>query len=59
MCDGCIHIMRIKGGQALFLCPLCSHKCEPIQAVEPKKKGIMALFDTVKLKFSYRPRGKP
>jgi pSer/pThr/pTyr-binding forkhead associated (FHA) protein len=61
MCDGCIHIMRIKGGQALFLCPLCSHKCEPIQAVEPKKKkkGLMALFDTVKLKFSYRPGGKP
>jgi hypothetical protein len=61
MCEGCVHIMRIKGGQALFLCPVCSHKCEPIQAVEPKKKkkGIMALFDTVKLKFSYRTRGKP
>jgi len=60
MCEGCVHIMRIKGGQALFLCPLCSHRCEPIQVVEPKKKkkGLMALFDTVKLKFAYRPRGK-
>jgi hypothetical protein len=36
---------------------LCSHKCEPIQVAEPKKKkknGLLALFDTVKLKFNYR-----
>ena len=60
MCDSCVHIMRIKGGQSLFLCPLCSHKCEPIQVVEPKKKkkGLKALFDTVKLKFDYRTPGK-
>ena len=57
MCGNCVHIMRIKGGQPLFLCVLCSHKCEPIQVAEPKKKkknGLLALFDTVKLKFNYR-----
>jgi hypothetical protein len=57
MCNSCVHIMRIKGGgQSLFLCPLCSHRCEPIQAAEPKKKkkGFLGLFDTVKLKFRHR-----
>lgn len=58
MCNHCVRIMRIKGGQPLFLCPLCSHKCEPIVgAVGPKKKGFFAsLADTVKLKFTSPPR---
>lgn len=54
MCNHCVHLMRVKGGQALLLCPLCSHKCEPIAGTEPKKKkkGFFAnLADTVKLKF--------
>jgi hypothetical protein len=48
--------MRIKGGQPLFLCTICSHKCEPIKVVEPKKKkkGFLGfLADTVKLKFRH------
>ena len=63
MCNHCIHIMRIKGGQALFLCTLCSHKCEPLfVAPVKKKKGIRGLLDTVKLKFGYhatRKRSQP
>jgi hypothetical protein len=57
MCNQCIKIMRIKGGQALFLCPVCSHKCEMIQipAQEKKKRGIIGfLQDTVRLKFGRR-----
>jgi hypothetical protein len=56
MCGNCVHIMRIKGGQPLFLCTLCSHKCEPIQVAEPKKKkkGFLGfLADTVKLRFRH------
>ena len=54
MCNICVHVMRIRGGQPLFLCPLCSHKCEPIQAAQPKKKiGFAGFLDTVKLKFGY------
>ncbi|MDE3099755.1 MAG: FHA domain-containing protein [Verrucomicrobiota bacterium] len=55
MCNHCVRIMRIKGGQPLFLCPVCSHKCEPIVGVprRGKKKGFFAnLADTVRLKLS-------
>lgn len=53
MCGECVHVLRRKGGQPLFLCALCSHKCEPIQTAGPKKKkGFMEfLQDTVKLRF--------
>ena len=55
LCNHCVHIMRIKGGQPLFLCPHCSHKCEPLAVTAPvkKKKGLLALLDTVKLKFRH------
>jgi hypothetical protein len=55
MCSACVHIMRVKGSQPLFLCPLCSHKCEPIQIALPKrKKGFIGfLQDTVKLRFRH------
>lgn len=61
MCGGCVHTVGIKGGTPLLLCPLCSHKCEPIRVAEPKKKKkkFLGLFDTVKLKFRHDvPRGK-
>ena len=47
--------MRVKGGQPLFLCPLCSHKCEPIQVRNrrKRKKASSGFSDTVKLKFSH------
>jgi FHA domain/B-box zinc finger len=59
MCNHCVRIMRIKGGQPLFLCPLCSSKCEPIgdAGASKKKKGFFAsLADTVKLKLESTPR---
>jgi hypothetical protein len=58
MCNHCVRIMRLKAGHPLFLCPLCSNKCEPIVGVVPKKKKgfIASLVDTVRLKFSSTPR---
>ena len=55
MCSACVHVMRIKGGQPLLLCPLCSHKCEAIEISKPKKKRgfIGFLQDTVKLRFRH------
>ncbi|HEX5400425.1 MAG TPA: FHA domain-containing protein [Verrucomicrobiae bacterium] len=56
MCNRCVHVMRIKGGQALFLCTVCSHKCEPLTSAPQvkKKKGFFAtLADTVKLRFRH------
>ena len=45
MCDSCVHVMRRKGGQPLFLCTLCSHKCEPIEVVETgEEKNVHRLF---------------
>ena len=54
LCNSCVHVMQIKGGTPLFLCPLCSHKCEPVDAVKTEKKKktfIGFLQDTVKLRF--------
>lgn len=60
MCNACVHIMRRQGGQALYLCVLCSHKCEPIFVAQPKKKKsfIGFLEDTVRLKFRHSAREK-
>ena len=55
MCGTCVHRLRRQGGATLFLCPICSHKCETIQVVKPKKKKTFLGFlqDTVKLKFNH------
>lgn len=58
MCGECIHVLRRKGGNPLLLCPLCSHKCEPIQPAAPKKKKksfVEFLQDTVKLRLKHLP----
>ena len=58
MCNACVRVMRRRGGQPLYLCRLCSHKCERIGSVEPKKKKSFfeMLQDTVRLKFGGRPK---
>jgi hypothetical protein len=55
MCQNCIHIMKRQGGAPLFLCKLCSHKCERITVTKTvKKRGLMDILqDTVKLKFGH------
>ena len=55
MCNSCIHIIKRQGGAPLFLCALCSHKCERIDAAMPiKKRGLLGfLQQTVKLKFGH------
>ncbi len=55
MCNGCVHVLRRKGGPPLFLCLICSHKCELIQDELPnaKKSFLGFLQDTVKLKFKH------
>jgi len=60
MCNSCVRVMRIKGGQPLYLCPVCSHKCEPIQFLptKQKKRVLRKLLDTVKLKFTFAGRSK-
>jgi hypothetical protein len=52
MCDDCVHHLRRRGGKALKLCPLCSHKCVRIGAEKPKKKTFLGFLQkTVKLPF--------
>jgi hypothetical protein len=53
MCNKCVHVLQRKGGLPLFLCTLCSHKCERIEAVKPEKKKTLIGFlrDTVKVRF--------
>jgi len=60
MCNACVHVMKRQGGQPLYLCRVCSHKCERIEVVqEQKKKGFLGMLaDTVKLKFRHSGREK-
>jgi hypothetical protein len=60
MCHSCIHIMKRQGGAPLFLCNICSHKCERIVVAQPaKKRGILGfLQETVRLKFGPAREGK-
>jgi hypothetical protein len=53
MCQNCIHVIKRQGGAPLYLCNLCSHKCERITvAPAAKKRGFLGfLQETVKLKF--------
>ena len=55
MCDSCVRVMKIQGGQPVFLCPLCSHKCERIEIAAPqkRKKKFAGILDSVKLKFGH------
>ncbi len=55
MCNACVHVMKRQGGQPLYLCRVCSHKCERIEIVQEKKKRSFFgyLQDTVKLKFTH------
>jgi transcription elongation factor Elf1 len=58
MCQHCVHILKRQGGAPLFLCKLCSQKCERISATPgnkvAKKKGFMDLLqETVKLRFGH------
>lgn len=52
LCDACVHRLRRRGGKVLKLCPLCSHKCEPIGGEKKKKKSLLGFLQkTVKLPF--------
>jgi len=55
MCISCLHILRLQGGgKPLFLCPLCSHKCERLQPVEQKKENFFGTLErTVKMSVLY------
>jgi hypothetical protein len=52
LCDACVHRLRRRGGKVLKLCPICSHKCEPIGGEKKRKKNLLQFFrKTVKLPF--------
>jgi hypothetical protein len=53
MCHHCVHVLQRKGGLPLFLCTLCSHKCERIEGAKSQKKKTFIGFlrDTVKVRF--------
>jgi hypothetical protein len=47
-----VHRLRRRGGRLLKLCPLCSHRCEPLGGEKKKKKSLFGfLHQTVKLPF--------
>ena len=57
MCDACVHKLRRRGGKLLKLCPLCSHKCEPLAGEGKKKRSVLGFLQkTVKLPFLHAKR---
>ena len=57
MCDACVHRLRRRGGKMLKLCPLCSHKCEPLAGEGKKKRSVLGFLQkTVKLPFLHAKR---
>src|SRR5207253_1885635 len=57
MCEQCVHRLHRRGGRLLKLCPLCSHKVEPIGGEKPKKKSLFGLLHkTVKLPFLHHSK---
>jgi len=58
MCAGCVHVLRRKGGEALYLCLVCSHKCERIFGEDQlkKRKSLFGMLkETVVMGFFGRP----
>jgi hypothetical protein len=55
MCSACVHILRLRGGgKPLYLCPLCSHKCERLQKTDRRKEGFFDILErTVKMPLLY------
>jgi pSer/pThr/pTyr-binding forkhead associated (FHA) protein len=52
MCEACVHKLRRRGGKALQLCPLCSHKCERISGEKRRKRSLLGFLQkTVKIPF--------
>lgn len=54
-CTACVHILRLQGGsKPLYLCPLCSHKCERLQKFEhPKVDFLGRLGRTIRIPLLY------
>ena len=36
-CGACIHLMRVHGGALHKFCPICSHKCVPIEGMNEEE----------------------
>jgi hypothetical protein len=54
MCNACIKVIRLQGRPPHYLCRLCSTPAERLDVVAPKKKkGFLAMLETVKLKFTH------
>ena len=55
MCAACVHILRLQGGgKPLYLCPLCSHKCERLQkTVKQKEKFLDRMERTIRMPLFY------
>lgn len=57
MCVHCVHVLKVKQGHGLFLCPHCSHQCESLLAKDTRELGQMIdQLVMVRRAFAPRPR---
>ena len=50
-CGKCVRSIKRKGGQPLFICPVCNGKCLPVARASKKKTFMDTLRRTVKMPF--------
>lgn len=51
MCNVCVKLIRLQKGRPHFLCRVCSHPAERLDAAA-KRKNPLSVFDAVKLKLN-------
>jgi predicted component of type VI protein secretion system len=55
MCVHCVHVIKVRKGHGLCLCPHCSHECESLLAKDTRELGQM-IDQLIMVRRAFAPR---